>query len=169
MEYYPIGIEGSENEFAAQLISYAAVVDGGDTELAVQVLKEMLSYEYDGVYGLSPCIEVREKQLTDWVEQFPSYRLGQVRNMSAGTDGYKVTEMQVFWQHLVSNNNGLLARSVAAQQLRQQLDHVTAAAIPDREALAIWQETLSEAVDAGLSAEAGFELLCERMDAWYAE
>ena len=41
--------------------------------------------------------------------------------------------------------------------------------IPDREILTIWQDTLTEAVDSGLSAEAGFELLCERMDEWYAE
>ncbi len=54
-------------------------------------------------------------------------------------------------------------------QIEEQLDNIAVAQIPDREILAIWQETLTESVESGLSAEAGFEMLCERMNAWYEE
>ena len=54
-------------------------------------------------------------------------------------------------------------------QIEEQLDNVAVAQIPDREILSIWQDTLIESVESGLSAEAGFELLCERMDEWYKE
>ena len=67
------------------------------------------------------------------------------------------------------SSGGEISRAVAAEQLREQIDNVVVAEIPDREILAIWQDTLTEAVDSDLSAEAGFELLCERMDAWYGK
>lgn len=57
--------------------------------------------------------------------------------------------------------------SVYAEQLRNQLAHITFAQISDQEVLKIRQETLTEAVDSGLSAEAGFELLCQRLIDWY--
>lgn len=67
------------------------------------------------------------------------------------------------------SSGGEISRTVAAEQLREQIDNVIVAEIPDREILAIWQDTLTETVNSGLSAEAGFELLCERMDAWYGK
>ena len=60
-------------------------------------------------------------------------------------------------------------KEIYATQIQTQLDNISVAQIPDREILSIWQDTLTEAVESGLSAEAGFELLCERMDAWYEE
>ena len=60
-------------------------------------------------------------------------------------------------------------KEVYASQVAEQLDNITVAQIPDREILSIWQDTLTETVESGLSAQAGFELLCERMDAWYKD
>ena len=60
-------------------------------------------------------------------------------------------------------------REMYISQLEEQLGNVAVAQIPDREILSIWQDTLTESVESGLSAQAGFELLCERMDAWYEE
>ena len=56
---------------------------------------------------------------------------------------------------------------IYVSQVRNQIDHIVSAEIPDREVLSIWQDTLTESVEQGLSPQAGFELLCERMDAWY--
>lgn len=58
-------------------------------------------------------------------------------------------------------------REMYISQVEEQLGNVAVAQIPDREILSIWQDTLTESVESGLSAQAGFELLCERMDAWY--
>ena len=60
-------------------------------------------------------------------------------------------------------------KEIYATQIQAQLDNIAVAQIPDREILSIWQDTLTETVESGLSAEAGFEVLCERMDAWYEE
>ena len=60
-------------------------------------------------------------------------------------------------------------KQVYADQVAEQLDNIVVAQIPDREILSIWQDTLTESVESGLSAQEGFELLCERMDAWYKE
>ena len=58
-------------------------------------------------------------------------------------------------------------KEIYGSQIRNQIDHIVSAEIPDREILSIWQDTLTESVEQGLSPQAGFELLCERMDAWY--
>ena len=60
-------------------------------------------------------------------------------------------------------------KEIYASQVAEQLDNIAVAQIPDREILSIWQDTLTESVESGLSAEAGFEMLCERMNAWYEE
>ena len=58
-------------------------------------------------------------------------------------------------------------REMYISQVEEQLGNIAVAQIPDREILSIWQDTLTESVESGLSAQAGFELLCERMDEWY--
>ena len=58
---------------------------------------------------------------------------------------------------------------IYASQVQNQIDNIVSAEIPDRELLTIWQDTLTESVESGLSAQAGFELLCQRMDEWYKD
>ena len=50
--------------------------------------------------------------------------------------------------------------------LDHQLSNIQFAQVADREVQAIWQEVLTESMWQGLSPEAGFELLCERMEEW---
>ena len=82
---------------------------------------------------------------------------------------YDDTKVDASWGQGIGANGGRFAHQVASEQLREQLSAVTTAQIPDREAVAIWQDTLAEASEQGLSAEAGFELLCERMTKWEKE
>ena len=168
MDYYPIGIEGDSEAYAAQLVCYAAVAEGGDEALAATVLSGLLNYKTLGIYGLSPCIEIRDWQVENWLQE--TYYLGMVRTIKKmGNGTYTIPTEQAFWNNITGTNAGPMARDIAAEQLREQLTKVVTAEIPDREALTIWQDTLTEAVDSELSAEAGFELLCERMDEWYTE
>ena len=74
-----------------------------------------------------------------------------------------------YWDPVVGRGEAQLFEDdeIYVSQVRNQIDHIVSAEIPDREILAIWQDTLTESVESGLTAQAGFELLCERMDAWY--
>ena len=81
---------------------------------------------------------------------------------------YKAANADAFWQGMMSTA-GAINREIVSQQLKEQLAHVDVAQIPDREVLAIWRDTLNEAVERELSAEVGFELLCQRMEAWEKE
>ena len=76
-----------------------------------------------------------------------------------------------YWNAVIGStaSSSLEDKEIYATQIQTQLDNIAVAQIPDREILSIWQDTLTESVESGLSAQAGFELLCERMDAWYKE
>lgn len=165
--YWPIGVLGDNESFAAQPICYAAVVDGGSRELAAKVIKAMMHQNTAVEFGLSVCNETRETQLTQWEKETDLF--GKLRSLVKAEDGsYRESnsEQIPYWQMFVGTpvpGN----KAEYTEQLRNQLAHITFAQIPDREVLVIWQETLTEAVDSGLSAEAGFELLCQRLSDWY--
>ena len=90
-----------------------------------------------------------------------------IRSIVMGHNGDYILDLNAMSQWgSTGSTGGAISRTVAAEQLREQMDHIVVAEIPDREILAIWQDTLTEAVNSELSAEAGFELLCERMYAF---
>ncbi len=170
MQYWPIGIMGSEEEYTAQPICYAAVVDGGSTRLAAKVLQSMMNQPVDAKYGISLCNESRDLQLETWKKI--NDRSGSVRFIHETKDGPTVEiKKQVYWSPFMGSvaSSSFEDKEIYATQIQGQLDNIVVAQIPDREILSIWQDTLTESVESGLSAEAGFELLCERMDAWYKE
>lgn len=171
MEYWPVAMMGEEEAYAAQPICYAAVVDDGDTEMAMKVITQLLGEETKAKYGLSPCLATREAQLTTWDNEGGFDDLKFVRDIEydATNKVYDDTKVDASWGQGIGASGDRFAHQVASEQLREQLSAVTTAQIPDREAFAIWQDTLAEASEQGLSAEAGFELLCERMDTWYEE
>ena len=153
MEYWPIGTYGSKHEYAAQPICYAAVVEGGDTRLAAKVLQSMMNQETDIKFGISLSNQTRKKQVDTWLTTYDL--IGKAREIrfekrdidaEAKAYGYIVEN---YWGQYLTNKN------------------VSIAQIPDRELLAIWEETVTEAVELNLSSEKGYELLCERMDEWY--
>ncbi len=175
MSYWPIGVLGSENEYAAQPICYAAVVDGGNTRLAATILQSMMNQPMDVKYGISTCNTSMEQQIMEWMQK--SDRMGYVREIVSTViqepDGIKLMFEEVvkkaYWSPMMGSMGSFSFedKEIYGSQIRNQIDHIVSAEIPDREILAIWQDTLTESVESGLTAQAGFELLCERMDAWY--
>ncbi len=167
MNYWPIGVLGSKNEYAAQPICYAAVVDGGSTRLAAKVIQSMMNQPINAKYGISTCTASMERQLEEWIG---SHDMGYIRVYTVSASGV-VNEGSslAYWDPVVGQSGDQLFEDdeIYVSQVRNQIDHIVSAEIPDRELLAIWQDTLTEAVESGLSQQAGFELLCERMDAWY--
>ncbi len=171
MDYYPIGILDSNEKYAAQPICYAAVVDGGNTELAASVIQAMLQQEIDSIYGISINNTIKDWQLEDWV--MGQNKVGSVRYRGYSRENATHSESvdDAYW-HRNFLGVGVPTtehKEVYASQVAEQLDNITVAQIPDREILSIWQDTLTESVESGLSAQEGFELLCERMDAWYKD
>ncbi|MBQ7016216.1 MAG: hypothetical protein IJN10_04605, partial [Firmicutes bacterium] len=170
MQYWPIGIMGSEEEYAAQPICYAAVVEGGSTRLAAKVLKSMMNQPVEAKYGISLCNASRDQQLETWQKE--GDRAGSMRIIHK-TGGGPIVEKKeaVYWGLFLGQISwySMEDKEIYATQIQGQLDNIVVAQIPDREILSIWQDTLTETVESGLSAQAGFELLCERMDAWYKD
>ncbi len=170
MEYWPVSMMGEAEVYAAQPTCYAAVVDDGDTKMAVKVIQQLLNQEIKAKYGLSPCLITRETQLEEWNKENGVSSINMrdiVWNLEKKE--YEVSTVQAAWGQGIGANGDKIAQQVACEQLREQLSNVATAQIPDRELVSIWQDTLAEASEQELSAEAGFELLCERMDAWYEE
>ena len=173
MEYWPIGVYGSKYEYAAQPICYAAVVEGGNTRLAAKVLQSMMNQETDIKFGISLSKQTMEKQVNTWLTTYDL--IGKVREIrfekrdidaEAKAYGYIVEN---YWGQYLTNKKSFYFedKEIYAGQIDEQIRNITVAEIPDRELLSIWQETLTETLGNGLSAEEGFKLLCERMDAWY--
>ena len=168
MNYWPIGVWGSENEYAAQPICYAAVVDGGSTRLAARVLQSMMNQPVDAKYGISTCNASMKQQLEQWKQE--EDRMGNVRSYTIDAQGQMCAKLRkAYWGNIMGSKNDLFLedKEIYASQIQNQIDHIVSAEIPDREILSIWQDTLTESVESGLSPQVGFELLCERMDAWY--
>jgi len=170
MGYWPIGTVYEEDIFAAQPNNYVAVIEGdGNLEQAVRVIETMLSSDTYIYYGFSLNNETREKQLQDWI-MTPKANVC-VRTVGPDNMSKEFEEMpgvSLLWGYAESSYD-YATRVFYADLLRDQLDHVDFAQIADRELLAIWQDTLTEAVENDLSAEEGFEVLCQRMDEWYGK
>ena len=171
MGYWPIGVWESDNKYAAQPICYAAVVEGGNTEAAAKVIKAMLDQEYSGLYGFSVNNDIRNNQISDWEKSRADF--GGLRGFQLDPE---TLEYHLSWTDnpywkcaICSISEWIGDKEEYTSQLRQQLDNVVVAQISDREILSIWQDTLTEAIDSGISKEQGFEILCERMDNWYNE
>ncbi len=191
MGYWPIGIMNEADKYAAQPNNYAAVVSEGSMKQAVKVIEAMLELEVDFKYGFSIRKDIRDKQLEVWKESYGECygRIGSrsvINNLSSSAankssdaaekDAWSFEEMlgHLYWQDelvLPIGNQyvNIDWKEDYLNQVRHQLDNIGIAQIPDGEVLSIWQETLEECIDSELSAEAGFELLCERMDAFYSE
>ena len=168
MAYHPIGIMKDEEVYAAQPVSYVAVLaEDGHLAQAAEIIEAMLAQETDVSYGFSLNNEVREKQLENWEESVTNYKVGTRHLVKTGNPAkYKEMQLGSHWSSVISGTD-FSWKAPYAEQLRNQLDNVGFAQIPDREVLLIWQETIAETVKTGISAEAGFEMLCERMDAFY--
>ncbi len=170
MGYWPIGTVYKEDKFAAQPNNYVAVIEeDGSLEQAVRVIEAMLASETYIYYGFSLNNETREKQLQDWImTPSASIKVRTLRFDEPSITYEEGAELPLLMGYAESSYDYSI-RVFYGDLLRDQLDNVDFAQIADREVLAIWQDTLTEAVEKDLSAEAGFELLCQRMDEWYGK
>ncbi len=170
MGYWPVGMLQEKDVYAAQPNNYVAVIaEDGSLDQAVKVIEAMLSQDTDIYHGFSLNNEVREKQLQAWEISVRSANAG-IRSVfyNPSEDRYREQITLQFWG-TVDQGIGfdISTKAPYVQQLREQLDNVGFAQIADREVLTIWQDTVAETIDSNLSAEAGFKLLCERMDTFY--
>ncbi len=170
MGYWPVGIFQEKDVYAAQPNNYVAVIaEDGSLDQAVKVIEAMLSQDTDIYHGFSLNNEVREKQLQAWEISGRSANAG-IRSVfyNPSEDRYREEITLQFWGTVDQGiSMDISTKAPYVQQLREQLDNVGFAQIADREVLSIWQETVAETITSNLSAEAGFELLCERMDEFY--
>ena len=168
MGYWPIGTFYEETVFAAQPNNYVAVIEGdGSLEQAVHMIEIMLDCETDIYYGFSLNNETREEQLQNW-EMTPGAKINN-RVLIQEREKIEFREMpgKAVLDGYVEGSYDHESRMFQIQRLRSQLDNIGFAQIADREVLTIWQDTVAETVDSNLSAEAGFKMLCERMDTFY--
>lgn len=166
MGYWPIGTMQSPDEYAAQPINYAAVVEGGDEKLAVQVIRAMTQQLVLPEFGFSIRKEVQREQLRVWSERAERYEIRAYEFPFNGKE-YKEGSTAGYWASYMSGSEQLDHKTKYAEQIQQQLDHVVFAQIADREILKIWRDTLTEAAESGLTVQAGYALLCERMNEWW--
>lgn len=173
MEYWPIGIYGSKYEYAAQPICYAAVVEGGDTRLAAKVLQVMMNQETDIKFGISLSNQIRKEQVDAWLTTYDLIGKAreirfEKRDIDAEAKAYSYIVENYWGQYLTNKKSWYFEdKEIYVEQIETQIENLTVAQIPDRELLSIWNDTLNEAIDIKLSADEGYALLCERMDAWY--
>ena len=133
----------------------------------------MINQETDIKFGISLSNQTMEKQVDAWVnmhDDIGKVRIVEPKSFEQGEQKYSIFYEFNYWGTYVSDEKRSLYfedKDIYAGQIDEQIKNITIAQIPDRELLTIWGETLTEAVDFDLSAEEGYALLCERMDAWY--
>ena len=165
--YWPIQMYNAEG-YAAQPFCYVAALDDGDEEAAFKVVQEIMKQPFSLQFGFSVYEPAWRDKLDAWINtaNYLFERSGRYVRYAVGQKKW----LEDAGSSLLSANHMDEARRIQiGEVLTNQLDNVQFAQIADAEVLAIWQETLSECASSGLSAEAGFELLCERMEAWHEE
>lgn len=167
MNYWSIA-NMSGSGYAAQPICYAAVLEGGSTQLAAKVLKTMTDQYVDVKYGISINKQMQEIQLNEWKKE-SDLNASKIRTTHFLTDGTVVEAGDTsYWGILMTSPTPFFEdKEIYSEQVRDQLSNVVSAQIPDRELLDIWYETVTESVEAGMSVDKGYETLCERIDEWY--
>ncbi len=162
--YWPIQMYDAEG-YAAQPFCYVAAMDDGDEEAAFKVVQEMMKQSFSLQFGFSVYEPAWRADLEKWINNTNIYFERTERNVFKQSD-WKELPGDMLYVHPIEDEE---RRLQIGEMLTNQLDNIQYAQIADAEVMAIWQETLAECTRSGLSAEAGFELLCERMDTWRSE
>lgn len=169
MYYWPIGVLEQEEKYAAQPICYAAILKDGDTQLGVKVIESLLNQKIDVKYGISLCEKIKDEQLDSWRREEDN--IGYIRKIHLNIeDGTKIeTSEGAYWEPTlnVSSSSFFEDKDIYVEQIRNQIDKIVIAEIPDKELMNIWYETLYETTQENKSSQEGYQLLCERLDLWY--
>ena len=161
--YWPIKMLRQEG-YAAQPTCYAAVMGDGDEEVAFRVIQELLKQSFALQFGFTTYTPTWREKFNGWCQSGDMMAQGYNRSVKYSTEFNQWEERQ---QHEIFEVMSKVDTMTEIQTLLdRQLSNIQFAQIADREVQAIWQETLTESMWQELSPEAGFELLCERMEEW---
>ncbi len=168
--YWPIQMLSKEG-YAAQPTCYAAVLGDGDEEAAFKVIQELMKQSFMLQFGFSTYTPAWREKFDAWCRVNNMQATGYTRSVRKPPKIMKWEEMQgwqIYRPYEARTDYPYYLNTV--DEIKALLDHqltnITFAQIVDAEVQSIWQDTLVESVRSGLSPEAGFELLCERMAAW---
>ena len=182
---YTITGEGKENNFgywpiqmldkagyAAQPTCYAAVIGDGNQEAAFKVLQELMKQPFALQFGFSTYTPAWREKFDSWCNMGNMRAEGYGRYVRSYSEPKQWEERQglpVYRIYHAGNVGDLDTIDEVEVLLDQQLSNIQFAQVADREVQSIWQDTLTESIQSGLTAEEGFELLCERMTEWERE
>lgn len=164
--YWPIQMLSKEG-YAAQPTCYAAVMGDGNEEAAFRVLQELLKQPFALQFGFTTYTPAWREKFDGWCRSNDMKATGYTRSIRKDKETL-IWEEEPHHQidEVFSGLRGVETIKEIQTLLDRQLSNIQFAQIADREVQAIWQETLTESMWQGLSPEAGFELLCERMEEW---
>ena len=161
--YWPIQMLRQEG-YAAQPTCYAAVMGDGDEEAAFKVIQELLKQPFALQFGFTTYTPAWREKFTGWCQS--GNMMAQGYNRSVNYNG----EFDQWEEKMQNEMFKVMSKVDTMSEIQTVLDHqlsnIQFAQVADREVQAIWQEVLTESMWQGLSPEAGFELLCERMEEW---
>lgn len=163
--YWPIQMYNDEG-YAAQPFCYVAAMNDGDEEAAFKVIQEMMQQSFSLAFGFSVYEPAWRENLEKWINTDHYQFKWRGRYVFYNENTSKWVEQEGAFLGNSMDMLGEERKKQIGEVLLNQLDNIQYAQIADREVMTIWQDTLAECVDSGLSAEAGFAMLCERMDAF---
>ncbi|MBQ7050369.1 MAG: hypothetical protein IJN87_07050, partial [Firmicutes bacterium] len=168
--YWPIQMLSREG-YAAQPTCYAAVLGDGNEEAAFRVIQELMKQPFALQFGFSTYTPAWREKFDAWCRTGNMQATGYSRNMGTGLSSSEWEETQgiaIYRPYVYSSGSPFNIETIDDIEalLDRQLANITFAQIADAEVQSLWQDTLEESVRSGLSPEAGFELLCKRMEEW---
>lgn len=169
--YWPIQMLGREG-YAAQPTCYAAVMGGGSEEAAFRVIQELMKQPFALQFGFSTYTPAWKDKFDSWCSSNTMSASGYYRSVRYYSTQQAWEEMQgdeVYLQYFAGYIGNVEDVDEIQILLDNQLSNIQFAQVADREVQSIWQDTLTESIQSGLTAEEGFELLCERMTEWERE
>ena len=161
--YWPIKMYNDEG-YAAQPFCYVAALDDGDEEAAFKVVQEIMKQPFSLQFGFSVYEPAWRERFNKWIE---------ISDTTFERYGRAVYYLRSKWYEdpgpwlIGCSDLDRDRRLKVGEVLLNQLDDIQYAQIADREIMGIWQDTLTEAVNAGISKEEGFRIFCERMSEWF--
>lgn len=164
--YWPIQMMSKEG-YAAQPTCYAAVLGDGNEEAAFRVIQELMKQPFALQFGFTTYTPTWREKFDGWCRTKNMQATGYTRSVRYYPKHFTWEEKQDYAIDQVFTEIRKVDTIDEIQTLLdQQLSNIQFAQVADREVQSIWQDTLTESIRSGLSPEAGFELLCERMEEW---
>ncbi len=167
--YWPIQMMSREG-YAAQPTCCVAVMNDGDQEAAFKVIQELMKQPFALQFGFSTYTPAWREKFDSWCNTGNMQATGYYRYVRSYSEPKQWEEKQGLD---ATFSIGMVSELDSIDEIEALLDHqlsnIQFAQVADREVQSIWQDTLTESIQSGLTAEEGFELLCERMTEWEKE